>query len=782
MPKLVKQKIEFEGRIEEREVVLEGDDVPIWPAEQSFRVVGTPVPRVDGAERAGGTAQYTADLYPAGLVFGAVLRSPHAHARIRRLDAAAAERAPGVRAVLSHLNVSGIPWYNGLSALFDAELRYAGDEVAVVFADSPAGARDALDLIDVDYEVLAHVVDPEAALAPDAPKVHASGNVLGGGPERYARGDVDRGFREADVTVELDASTQDVLHHSMETHGSICEWNGDRLTIWDSTQHIFGVRRQVAAALRVPMDHVRVVSRFMGGGFGSKNQAAKYTVLAAIAARRLRRPVKIMYTRAEESLAAGKRPRSVQRIRLGARRDGRLTAIDYRGVSGLGAYRAIGTPLSGPARELYVCPNVRAEVWNVFTNTGPGAAFRAPGFVEGMVALDCAMEALADRLGIDPLELRLKNYAETDQVLDRAYSSKFLREAYDLAARAAGWSRRARTPSSPVRRGGPHRGFGMASQIWGGSGSPPAYAEVRLNADGTADVRIGTQDIGTGARTALAQIAAEVLTLPIEKVTVRLGDTDFPYSPLSAGSQTIASCGPAVRMAAEEARRHLLETAASVLEAAPSDIRLEGGSLSVAGVPERKIAVHELTGRMGNFTIAGRGFRGANPDNVTIRTWGVQIAEVEVDPETGEVRVIKITACHDVGRVINPMGYRSQIEGGVIQGLGMALCEDHVTDPDSGTVMDLGFDTYAIPRPSMLPEIEALAVGRPDPIANNLGVKGVGEPPIIPTPAAIANAVANAVGVRVTSLPITPAKIQRALRAAVGEKASMAARSGAVPS
>jgi xanthine dehydrogenase YagR molybdenum-binding subunit len=763
MPKIVKQKVEFEGRIEEREVVLEGDDLPVWPAEQTFRVVGTPVARVDGAERASGTAQFTTDLYPAGVVFGAVLRSPHAHARIRRLDVSRAERADGVRAVLSHLNVTGIPWYNGMSALFDTELRYAGDEVAAVFADTAAAARDALDLIDVDYEVLPHVVDPEAALAAGAPKIHASGNVLGGDAERYARGDVEAGFADAAATVELRAETQDVLHHSMETHGSICEWTGDRLTIWDSTQHIFGVRRQLAAVLRIPMDHVRVVSRFMGGGFGSKNQAAKHTVLAALAARRLGRPAKIMFTRAEESIAAGKRPRSAQRIRLAAGRDGRLVALDYWGVSGLGAYRAVGSPLAGPAKELYACPNVRTEVWNVFTNTGPGAAFRAPGFVEGTVALDCAMEALADRLGIDPLELRLKNYAEADQVLGLAYSSKFLREAYQMAADAAGWSRRKATPASPVRSGGPRRGFGMASQIWGGSGSAPAYAEVRLNPDGTVDVRIGTQDIGTGARTALAQIAAEVLTLPIEKVTVRLGDTDFPYSPLSAGSQTIASCGPAVRMAADEARRHLLDTAASVLEAAPSDIRLDAGSLSVAGVPDRKIAVSQLTGRMGNFTIAGRGFRGANPDGVTIRTWGVQIAEVEVDPETGEVRVIKITACHDVGRVINPMGYASQIHGGVIQGVGMALYEDHVTDPDSGTVMDLGFDTYAIPRQSMMPEIEALAVGRPDPISNNLGVKGVGEPPIIPTPAAIANAVANAVGVRITSLPITPAKILRAL-------------------
>jgi xanthine dehydrogenase YagR molybdenum-binding subunit len=762
MPRIVRQKIEFEGRIEEREVVIEGDDLAVWPAGQAFRVIGTPLARVDGAERVGGAARYTADLYPAGVLSGAFLRSPHAHARIRRLDASRAEAVPGVRLVLSHLTTPRIPWYNGMSWLFDPELRYAGDEVALVVAEDAAAARDALDLIDVEYEVLPHVVDPLEALRPGAPQVHPQGNILGGAPERYARGDVDEGLRVADRVVELDVTTQDVLHHSMETHGSVAQWDGDALVIWDSTQHIFGVRRQVAAALGIPLGRVRVLSPYMGGGFGSKNSAGKHTVLAALAARRLGRPVKIMFTRAEESLAAGKRPRSVQRIRLGARRDGTLTAIDYWGVSGVGAYRAMATPLAGPAKELYACPNVRAEALTVFTHTGPAAAFRAPGYVEGTVALECAIDALADRLGIDPLDLRLRNYAEADQVLGRPYSSKFLREAYEMGARAIGWERRAPAPRPPLPPGR-RRGLGMATQIWGGSGSPPAYAEVRLNPDGTAEVRIGTQDIGTGAKTALTQIASEVLTLPPDRVALLLGDTEFPYSPLSAGSQTIASCGPAVRMAAEEARRHLIDAAASILEVAPQDVRLESGRLFVAGVPDRAIAVAELLGRIGNFTIAGRGFRGPNPDGVTIRTWGAQFVEVEVDTETGEVEVRKVVACHDVGRVINPLQYESQIQGGVIQGLGMALREEHATDPESGTALDLGFDGYAVPRAAGVPEIVALAVGEPDPVANNLGVKGAGEPPIIPTPAAVANAVANALGVRPTDLPITPARVRAAL-------------------
>jgi len=763
MPRIIKQKIEFEGRIEEREVVIEGEDLPVWSETERFAVVGTPVARVDGRERASGAARFTTDQYPPGLLHGAVLRSPHAHARITRMETEKAERAPGVRAVLCAANAPRIPWFSGMSWLFDPELRYVGDEIAAVIAEDPEAARDALDLIEVEYEVLPHILDAEEALRPDAIQVHANGNIVGGAPERYERGDVTKGLAEADATVALTVRTPDALHHSMETHGSVAAWAGDQLTVWDSTQHIFGVRRHLALSLGLSMDKVRVLSAYMGGGFGSKNGAGKYAVIAALAARQTGRPVRLVFTRAEESQAAGKRPRSLQKIRLGAHWDGTLTAIDYWGLSNVGAYRAVPSPLHGPAMELYLCPNVRTETTSVFTHTGPAAAFRAPGYVEGTVALECAIEALADQLGVDPLDVRLRNYAPDDQVLGRPYSGKHLQEAYQLGAKAIGWSRREPTPKKPAENGTKLRGLGMASQLWGGAGSPPAYAEVRLNIDGTAEVRLGTQDIGTGTKTALTQIAAEILTLPVERVRLALGDTDFPYSPLSAGSQTIASCGPAVRMAAEEARRHLIDAAASVLEAAPRDLRLESGQLRVVGVPTLKITIPEITRRMGNFTITGRGFRGANPSGVTVRTWGAQFAEVEVDTETGAVSVIKITACHDVGRVINPMQYASQVQGGVIQGLGFALSEDHATDPESGAVLDLGFDAYAVPRMSSIPEIEALAVNVPDPVVNNLGVKGVGEPPIIPTPAAIANAVANALGVRITELPITPMRVLRAL-------------------
>jgi xanthine dehydrogenase YagR molybdenum-binding subunit len=762
MPRIIKQKIEFEGRIEEQQVILEGDDLPPWPAQASFSIVGKPVPRVDGKDRVGGAARYTADLYPTGVLHGGMLRSPHAHARIAAINTEKAARAPGVRAVFHAGNAPRIPWHNKRSWLFDPELRYVGDEVAAVIAESQEAARDALELIDVEYEVLPHVIDAEEALAQRI-LVHPAGNLFGGAPERYARGDVDQGLAQADTMVSLTIRTPDALHHCMETHGSVAEWSGDQLTLWDSTQYIFAVRQRVAACLGIPLDKVRVLSPFMGGGFGAKIDAGKYTVLAALAARQTGCPVRFFLSRAEESQAAGERPKSLQKIRVGALRDGLLTGIDYWGLSDVGAYRGMATPLSGPAQELYACPNVRTEIVSVFTHTSPGAAFRAPGYVEATVALECAIEALADRLAMDPMTLRLRNHAAADQVQNRPYSCKYLREAYELGARAIGWERRLPTPARPRPDGAKRRGFGMASQMWGGAGAPPAYAQVRLNLDGTAEIRIGTQDIGTGAKTALAQIAAEVLTLPIEQVRLSLGDTDFPYSPISGGSMTIASCGPAVRMAAEDVRRQLLDVAASMLEAAPSDIRLESGAIQIVGVPDKKMSVRDITTRMGSFSLMGHGFRGANAGDVTIRTFGAQFAEVEVDTSTGEIEVIKIAACHDVGRIINPLQYASQIEGGVIQGLGFALREEHATDPETGSALDLGFDGYAVPRQVVIPSIDSMAVGIPDPLANNLGVKGVGEPPIIPTAAAIANAVANALGVSITDLPITPMKVVAAV-------------------
>lgn len=764
MAKVLKTQVEFEGRFYHEYVVVEGEELPPWAAGAKLFTVGRPQPRVDGAERVTGAATFTHDVRLPGMLYGKILRSPHPHARIRRLDAGAAERLPGVRAVLHAGNTPEISWRGGTTKLFDTTLRYPGDEVACVVADEEEPLEEALSLIEVEYEALPFVLDPEAALKPGAPRVHPSGNLVGGKPEVYWRGDVERGLAEADVVVEGTFRTQTALHNCMETHGSVARWEGEMLTVWDSTQHIFGVRAQVAKALGLPLSQVRVIKQSMGGGFGSKNQAGKYTVMAALAARQTGRPVQILLDRREENLATGNRPASVQTLKVGAKRDGMLTAIDHRSIVNVGAYALFPASTSGPTRRLYRCPNVRTEDRSVFTNLGPFSAFRAPGYVEGTFALESMMDELAQRLDLDPLELRLRNYAEVDPITGKPYTTKGLRQAYARGAELIGWSKR---QEKRERATGRRRvGFGMASQIWGGNGGPPAYALVKINPDGTATVVTGTQDIGTGTRTVLTQVAAEALRFPLSQVRVELGDTQLGvYAPLSAGSMTLASVGPAVRVAAEEARRQLLDVGAQVLELPEEQLALEDGQF-VDGRTGERTPVGAIFEKLGNYMIMGRGARGPNPEGKSVNTFGAQFAQVEVEVETGCVRVNRMVAVHESGRVINPLAVRSQLEGGVIQGLGYALFEQRFVDPRQGLVLNAELENYKVPTVQDVPEIVAEMVDLPDKEANNLGVKGVGEPPIIPTAAAIANAVADALGRRIWELPLSADRVLMALNCA----------------
>lgn len=772
MPKVIKTKTEFEGRVVEEYVVVEGEGLSAWDAQASLKFVGKKTPRIDGPERVTGRAVYTFDVQLPGMLYGKILRSPHPHAKIKNINTRRAEKLPGVRAVLSYQNTPKIS-FRRQTFIFDEIVRYVGDEVACVIADDEEIAQDALELIEVEYEVLPFVLDPEEALQPNAPKLYPDGNLLGGQPEVYQRGDLAQGFAQADVVLERTFRTQCALHNCMEPHGSVALWEGDALTVWDSTQHIFGVREGLARLLGLPLHKVRVIKKYMGGGFGSKNNLGKYTVIAALGAKLTGRPVKIMLDRHEENLAAGNRPASVQHLKIGAKRDGTLTALELKAIIAAGAYCLWPPSLGGPARELYACPNLKTEQYTVFTNTGPLSAFRAPGYVEGTFALESLMDELAKELSMDPLELRLKNYTEIDQTTGRPYSTKGLREAYERGAKLFGWDLTPRS-FSPQRRGSPpssgeelgerfRRGFGMASQIWSGNGMPPAYAFIKINPDGTATVITGTQDIGTGTKTVLAQIAAEELGFPIEKISVELGDTQMgPYAPLSAGSMTVASVGPAVRMAAYEARQQLLDVAAQVLEVPRESLAISEGLVRAPTLKE-PVPIQEVLKNLENFMIIGRGAREPNPEDVTVNTFGAQFAEVTVDTETGEVKVERIVAVHDSGWVINPLTLSSQIEGGIIQGLGYALFEQRVVDRNTGVVLTDNLENYKLPTAPDIPEIVFEMVDRPDPRANNLGAKGVGEPPIIPTAAAIANAVANALGVRIYELPITREKILKAL-------------------
>jgi xanthine dehydrogenase YagR molybdenum-binding subunit len=743
--------------------VAESAALPAWGVDAALHVVGRGVPRVEGAEKVTGRARYAYDVRLPGQLHARVLRSPLPHARIRHLDTAGAEALAGVRAVLGSANAPPIAWYDG-SALFDRTVRFAGEEVAAVAADSEERAADALARIEVDYEPLPFVLTLEEALRPGAPRVREQGN-LAGEPRVYTRGDPAAGLREADVVIDEVYATPTALHNCLEPHGCTAAWDGDRLVLWDSTQSIFDVREEVAAKLGLPEHRVRVIKQHMGGGFGSKQVAWKHTVIAALLARRAGRPVQLMLDREAENLAAGNRNATRQRVRLGARRDGTLTAIDARIEQAAGAYLVGGEGSNTAAiyQTLYRCANVHTEQRTVYTNTGPAVAFRAPGHVEGAFALESAMDELARALDLDPIELRRRNHTGEDQRRGRPYTSPdSLPLCYDRVAEAFGWARRRRPEASGPRR----RGFGVAAHDWGGAGYPPGYAWVKLNADGTAEVVTGTQDIGTGTRTGLTQVAAEELGLAMDQVVLHLGDTATGvYAPVSSGSATQATIGPAVRAAAAEARRHLLDAAAPMLEVSPADLTVRDGVISVAGAPGRTLDVADVTRRIAPHMIQGHGARGRNPEGKSVRTFGAQCVEVEVDVETGDVRVVRVVATHDCGRIVNPTLVDSQVFGAVTQGLGFALTEERVVDARTGVVLNANLEEYKIPTVADVPVIVHARLDHPDPEANPTGAKGIGEPPLVPTAPAIASAVFDAVGVRLREAPLSRRRLLEALAA-----------------
>ena len=762
MPKLrVEQKTNENGEANEIQLVEE-EGVGAWPSQAELHIVGQPHPRLEGREKVTGRAQYASDVRLPGQLYARVLRSPFPHAHVRRVDVSKAEQAPGVRAVISAANVPHIPWYEE-GALFESTVRFVGDEVAAVAAESDELAQDALGLIEVDYGALPFVSSIEEALRPGAPNVHQGGNIAGE-PKSYQRGDPDAGLRQAEVMIEATYETESALHNAFESHGCTASWEGDSLTLWDSTQAVFTVRQQVAEKLGLPEHRVRVIKHHMGGGFGAKQIAWKHDVIASLLSREAGRPVQLMLDREAENLAAGNRNPTRQRVRLGARRDGTLTAIVADIEQASGAYRTGGeaSNVSGMYQTLYRCPNVRTEQVAVYTNTGPAVAFRAPGHVEAAFALELAMDELARALEMDPVELRRRNYAEEDQLEDKPLTlPEGLRLSYDRVTEAFGWGEQKAQPTSATRR----RGVGFAAHDWaGGSGHPPGYASIELNGDGTADVVTGTQDIGTGTRTGLAQIAAEELGLPLDSISFYLGDTGAgPYSPVSSGSATQATIGPAIRAAAAEVKTQLLEVASVVLEIGPERLTVRDGRILVDGDPERSIGVAEVTQKIAPHTLQGRGARGPNPADKSVRTFGAQCVELEVDIETGEVTLLRVVTSHDCGRIVNPTLVDSQVIGGVTQGIGFALTEERIVDNRLGMVLNANLEEYHVPTVVDVPPIEHARVGVPDSEANITGAKGIGEPPLVPTAPAIANAVFDAIGVRVRHGPLTRQRMMAAL-------------------
>jgi xanthine dehydrogenase YagR molybdenum-binding subunit len=712
-----------------------------------FKLIGKATPRVDGREIVTGRARYTHDIKLQGMLVGKILRSPYAAAEVVSVDLAPALALPGVRAALK---------------LAEGKARYAGQQVAAVAAVDERTAEKALGLIKVEYKTLPSVVDWERARDAAAPQVRDGRPNL----EKlndYSRGDVEKGFAEADVVVEHTYRTGFEVHNTAETHGSVAAWEGDHLVVYDSTQNVHGVRDGLARALKVPAANVTVIKNYMGGGFGSKLSLGDYTVAAANLARASGRPVKVLLSRRDNAVCVGYRPSSQQTYRIGAKKDGTLTALQMTNVACGGIVP--GDDCSEPVVDLYKCPNCKVFEETVYTNVGAQRAMRAPGHTPGDFGLESAMDELAAALDMDPLELRRKNYSTKNQG-DTAlpYSSKGLDKCYDLGAKAIGWERRNRRPGEGKAEGPLRRGLGVASSIWFGAGVPGTLADVVLYPDMSVEVVSGTQDLGTGTRTHMAVVAAETLGLEPREITVKLGNSDYPWAPISGGSLTAPSVAPAVRDAALKAVERLKSVAAARLKVDAANVVMADRKFASKSDPAKAAPFADVYRDLRRETVF-HGERGGMPgDQYAFNTFGAHFAEVEVDTETGRVRVLKYAAAQDSGRILSKLTAESQVVGGVTQGLSAGLYEERVMDDATGTVVNPNLRDYKIATSLDIPEIEVLFADVDDPYINNLGVKGLGEPARVPSSGAIANAVYNAIGVHVREIPMTPKRVLEALK------------------
>jgi xanthine dehydrogenase YagR molybdenum-binding subunit len=731
-------------------------DLKPWDNDSRLRAVKGRHSRLEAPQKVTGRAKYTYDVQLPGMLWAKMVRAPIPAGKIVRIDTAKAERLKGVKGV----------WTT------DAKLvRFAGQDIAAVAAVSQEIAEDAARLVDVQYEATPFVTNLEEAMTPTAPLVYAEGqtptppnaprkgNVAGplppaavGGARGGTRGDIEKGFTEADAVHEATYRLRVHTHAVLETHGIVATWEGDQLTVYTSTQGVFMVRAALAETFGLSRNKVRVITEHMGGGFGSKLSPSAVGSAFAIVACRLARqtgaPVKLMLDRHEEQLCTGNAPGALMTVRLGAKRDGTLTAIHYRAYTEGGIGQSART--GAPAGSMYAqCPNVKLEEYDVFTNAGPTCALRAPGHPQGAFGLECAMDELAHRLGMDPLEFRRKNDTHP-----------FRKTYYDVGAKAIGWERRNRVPGETP--GPKKRGIGMAHGNWYVLFREAVAAEVQMHRDGSVELFHGAQDLGTGIRTALAVIAAEELGLRPADISVHVGDTRFPPGGTSGGSTTTNSSGPAARRAAHEARMRIAALAAPLLNAKPEALEFADGKIFVAANPERQVSFREAAQKMPGEVIASLADRKRQFEAVRQDLAATQFAEVEVDVETGVVRVLKMVGVNNCGTPINLLTAENQMIGAQIQGASWALFEHRTLDRNVGTMVNPNLEAYKLLGPADM--FEAVPIFTEGANAgNNTSATGMAEPVFVPTLAAIANAVYNATGVRLRQLPMTPDRVLAAL-------------------
>jgi len=707
--------------------------VASWPSNPVL--LGKPTRRVDGPAKSQGRAKYAYDIKRPGMLFGRILRSPHAHARVLAVDLSAAERAPGVRFVMPVIDLSNP---NPLTH----KVMYQGQEVAALAADTEDHARDAIRLIRVRYEVLPQVATVEQSMQAEAPKIFPDGNVREANVDET--GDVAAALAGSARVIEGLYWTQVVTHSCVETHGLVCEWEGDRLNAWCSTQAVHGMREGLARGLGIPQSNIRVRTDYMGGGFGSKLGTDSLDVICARLAKGAGRPVKLMADRKEEQLATGNRPSAYARVRAGADAGGKLTAFDCETWGTGGAGSGAGFPLP---YNIYQFPNRRRRHRDVFINAGNQRAMRAPGHPQGCFITEMVMDELADALQIDPLEFRLRNLpAEAPDEVWHRY--------FPMGAEKIGWSRR-HPPGDPTP--GPiKRGLGCAANRWAGGGSRRTQGQCEISPDGSVVMRIGTQDIGTGTRTLIKMVTAETFGLPPGQVNVAIGDSQYPFAPGSGGSVTVGSVTPTTRVTCERALAALAERIAPELGVEPAAIVAVGGRLQAKDEPSKSLSWKEACSRLGTapLTVDGQWEQGLS----SVGTSGIQFADVEVDVETGVTRVRKIVCVQDCGLIIDRLTAESQCYGGITMGIGFALFEHRLLDRNTALMVNPNMEFYLLPGPSDIPDIDVTLVDQPE-----RGVVGLGEPPTISTAAAIAGAVSNAIGARIRNLPITPETVLAAL-------------------
>ncbi len=746
-----------------------GEEPKPW---KNPRIIGEAVPRVDAYERLSGSAVYPSDVRLPNMLYAAVLRCPHPHATVKSIDADRAEKMPGVRAVIgAHTAEAKQKWtYRGgfEASLFDRLCRYEGEPVAAVAADTPFQAADAAKKIKVAYSVHPAIADERDALENDAPKIHENGNVVN--TESYERGDTAKGFTEADVVIETSYRTACEFQSPMELHGCVADWRGDRLTIWESTQGVYTIQETVSEILDIPLSKVRVIGRYMGGGFGSKLETDKTTIIAVLLAKRTGRPVKYFMTRADVLLTAGNRPPTNMRLKAGVKKDGTLTALEYSVLATGGAYKAGGIAIVDTIiKDLYTCPNVKTELKDVYINAGPARPFRAPGHPQAAWAMEQMMDTLAEKIGMDPVRFRLKNVPTYSQFREGQppYTTTGLSECLNRGAEAFGWKEALEQTAKQDKTAPVVRGVGMAACNWiVGGGWPPSTVIIKLFADGSVNLNMGASDIGTGTKTVMALTAAEELGVKPEAIQIEHADTKTTqWASSSGGSKTVPTEAPTVRAAAIEVKRELLSMAAKDLETEVSDLTFEGDEIVSRSDSEKKVRIWDVSGLKKQKVVVGVGYRGPNPEDKAIVPFGAQFCEVEVNKNTGEVKILRFVAAHDSGRVMSRKTYDNQVFGGITMGIGLSSTEERVLDRgQTGKLLSRNLHDYKLPTSMDVPvEQTSVPIEMPDDEANTTGAKGLGEPVTIPTAAAVANAVYNAVGVRVTETPLTPVRLMARL-------------------